>query len=49
MNGPNERGAILYSTAGKDGGIALLLLLVTGIAGVVGGLLALVKPERAAA
>ncbi len=42
-------GAITLSAAGKDAGIALTLLLGTGIAGVVGGLLALVKPERAAA
>ncbi len=32
--------------AGPDGGIGLTLLLATGALGVVGGLLALVKPER---
>ncbi len=42
-------GSIMFSAAGKDGGIALTLLLVTGISGVVGGLLALVMPEPAAA
>jgi hypothetical protein len=40
-------GAVLKSAAGGDGGIGLTLLLLTGVAGVVGGLLALVKPERA--
>lgn len=38
--------AILKSAAEGDGGIGLTLLLVTGVAGVVGGLIALVKPER---
>ena len=41
-------GAILKGAAEGDGGIGLTLLLVTGVAGVVGGLAALVKPERAA-
>lgn len=41
-------GAILKSAAEGDGGIGLTLLLVTGIAGVIGGLIALVKPERLA-
>jgi hypothetical protein len=41
--------AILKSAAEGDGGIGLTLLLVTGVAGVVGGLVALVKPERPAA
>ena len=41
--------AILKSAAEGDGGIGLTLLLVTGVAGVVGGLAALVKPERAQA
>jgi hypothetical protein len=39
--------AILKSAAEGDAGIGLTLLLVTGVSGVVGGLLALVKPERA--
>ncbi|HVK83648.1 MAG TPA: hypothetical protein VM513_06050 [Kofleriaceae bacterium] len=39
---------ILRSAAEGDAGIALTLLLVTGLAGTVGGLLALVKPERLA-
>jgi len=39
-------GAILKSAAEGDGGIGLTLLLVTGIAGVVGGIATLVKPER---
>lgn len=39
---------ILKSAAGSDGGIALTLLLLTGVAGVGGGLLGLVKPERLA-
>ncbi len=38
--------SILKSAAEGDGGIGLTLLLVTGIAGVIGGLIALVKPER---
>ncbi|HSD89714.1 MAG TPA: hypothetical protein VLB44_19420, partial [Kofleriaceae bacterium] len=42
-------GAILKSAAEGDGGIGLTLLLVTGVAGVIGGLAALIKPERAAA
>jgi hypothetical protein len=40
-------GALLKSAAEGDGGIGLTLLLVTGVAGVVGGLAALIKPERA--
>ena len=40
-------GGILKSAAEGDSGIGLTLLLVTGVAGVVGGLIALVKPERA--
>jgi hypothetical protein len=39
-------GAILKSAAEGDGGIGLTLLLLTGIAGVVGGIATLVKPER---
>lgn len=39
-------GAILKSAFEGDGGIALTLLIVTGVAGVVGGLAALIKPER---
>ena len=41
-------GTILKSAAEGDGGIALTLLVVTGVAGIVGGLVALVKPERGA-
>ena len=37
---------ILKSAAEGDGGIGLTLLLLTGVAGVVGGLITLVKPER---
>ncbi|MDX2093257.1 MAG: hypothetical protein SFX73_35770 [Kofleriaceae bacterium] len=40
--------ALLKSAAGADAGIGITLLLVTGVAGVVGGLLALVKPDRGA-
>ena len=39
-------GAILKSAAEGDAGIGMTLLLLTGIAGVVGGLIGLVKPER---
>lgn len=39
-------GAMLKGAAEGDSGIGLTLLLVTGVAGVVGGLIALVKPER---
>lgn len=38
--------SILKSAADGDGGIGLTLLLVTGVAGVVGGLVTLIKPER---
>jgi hypothetical protein len=41
-------GAMLKAAAEGDSGIGLTLLIVTGLAGVVGGLLALIKPERAA-
>jgi hypothetical protein len=41
-------GAMLKSAAEGDSGIGLTLLIVTGLAGVVGGLLTLVKPERLA-
>ena len=41
-------GMMLKSAAEGDGGIGLTLLVVTGVAGVVGGLVALVKPERLA-
>jgi len=41
-------GMLLKSAAGADAGIGLTLLLGTGALGTVGGLLALVKPERAA-
>jgi hypothetical protein len=39
-------GAMLKSAAEGDSGIGLTLLLVTGVAGIVGGLITLVKPER---
>lgn len=39
-------GALLHSAAGSDGGVGLTLLLATGALGAVGGLLALIKPER---
>lgn len=39
-------GTILKGAAEGDAGIGLTFLLVTGVAGIVGGLLALVKPER---
>ena len=39
-------GAILKGAAEGDAGIGMTLLLLTGIAGVVGGLIGLVKPER---
>jgi hypothetical protein len=39
-------GALLSSAAGPDGGVGLTLLLATGALGTVGGLLALVKPDR---
>jgi len=42
-------GGLLKSAAEGDSGIGLTLLIVTGVAGVVGGLMALVKPERAQA
>jgi hypothetical protein len=38
--------AILKSAAEGDAGIGMTLLLLTGVAGVVGGLIGLVKPER---
>jgi hypothetical protein len=45
--------ALLQSAASSDGdgsaGIALTILLLTGVAGAVGGIMALVKPERAVA
>lgn len=42
-------GAILKSAAEGDSGIGLTFLLITGLAGIVGGIMALVKPERLAA
>ncbi|CAN5919704.1 hypothetical protein BH11MYX3_BH11MYX3_17320 [soil metagenome] len=39
-------GALLKNAAGADAGIGLSLLLATGALGTVGGLFALVKPER---
>lgn len=41
-------GAMLKGAAEGDSGIGLTLLLVTGVAGIVGGILALAKPERPA-
>ena len=41
-------GAILKSAAEGDSGIGLTILLITGLAGIVGGIMALVKPERLA-
>lgn len=40
--------SILKSAAEGDSGIGLTFLLVTGVAGIVGGLMGLVKPERVA-
>jgi hypothetical protein len=40
--------ALLKSAAEGDAGIGLTMLIVTGLAGVVGGVMALVKPERRA-
>jgi hypothetical protein len=42
-------GVILKGAAEGDSGIGLTMLLLTGVAGVIGGLMALVKPERAPA
>jgi len=42
-------GVILKGAAEGDSGIGMTLLLLTGVAGVVGGLMALIKPERAVA
>ena len=42
-------GALLKSAAEGDSGIGLTFLLLTGVAGVVGGLITLVKPDRGAA
>jgi len=42
-------GAILKSAAEGDSGIGLTLLLITGVAGIVGGIMALAKPDRGAA
>jgi hypothetical protein len=39
-------GASLKSAAEGDAGIGISILLVTGLAGVIGGLAGLVKPER---
>ena len=41
-------GAILKSAAEGDGGVGLTLLILTGVAGVVGGIATLIKPERLA-
>jgi hypothetical protein len=40
--------AVLKSAAEGDSGVGMTLLLVTGVAGIVGGVLALIKPERIA-
>lgn len=40
-------GAMLKGAAEGDAGIGIYLLVLTGVLGTVGGLLALVKPERA--
>ncbi|HLL24296.1 MAG TPA: hypothetical protein VK427_19330 [Kofleriaceae bacterium] len=40
-------GVVLQGAAEGDSGIGLTMLLLTGVAGIVGGLMALVKPERA--
>ncbi len=40
--------ALLKSAAEGDAGIGLTMLIVTGLAGIVGGVLALAKPERRA-
>ena len=40
-------GALMMGAAEGDAGIAIPLLVVTGVAGVLGGLAALIKPERA--
>ena len=39
--------ALLKSAAEGDAGIGMTFLLLTGVAGVVGGIMALAKPERA--
>ncbi|MDQ3335858.1 MAG: hypothetical protein M4D80_11880 [Myxococcota bacterium] len=39
-------GAVLKSAAEGDSGIGLTVLLITGLAGIVGGIMTLVKPER---
>ena len=40
--------SLLKGAAEGDSGIGLTLLLVTGVAGIVGGVIGLAKPERAA-
>jgi hypothetical protein len=42
-------GALLNSAAEGDGGIAITMLIITGLAGTVGGILAIAKPDRGAA
>jgi hypothetical protein len=39
-------GMILKSAAEGDAGIGMTLLILTGVSGVVGGIIGLVKPER---
>jgi hypothetical protein len=41
-------GAVLKSAAEGDSGIGLTFLLLTGLCGIVGGIMALAKPERLA-
>ena len=42
-------GAILKGAAEGDSGIGITVLLLTGVAGIVGGIMAIAKPERATA
>jgi hypothetical protein len=42
-------GSLMRGAAEGDSGIGMTFLLLTGIAGIVGGILALAKPERASA
>lgn len=39
-------GALAKSAAGAESGIGITLMLLAGVAGVVGGLITLVKPDR---
>ncbi|HEY4182613.1 MAG TPA: hypothetical protein VGM90_37530 [Kofleriaceae bacterium] len=42
-------GVLLRGASEGDGGIALTLLVVTGLAGAIGGIIGLVKPDRGVA